>query len=266
MSGTAERLYAQSQALIAHLSSLLTFIANVHIARHVDIDGIRRDESGDSDNELYNQTVENGRLLIRTLEAAMHSLYEDGSAFFSAIQSTRRPDEGLPRHGGDASVDCLDSFAVSIEANLGVVSQCFEALLSIGHDQADMSQGDYNGSIDWRMSRLSMIDTQFGGAQRPISNFDGYAESIVDMELAFQKPGIRAQPIDSSNVYRNGSLASDIALSSQDTSQTHDTSNGTDASSFGNTLVQLSPVGSFDNSPLFDDDRKFVPRMISRVY
>lgn len=240
-------MYLQTQALIARLSSLIVFIANIHIARHVDIDGIRRDEGEASDGDLYAQTVENGRVLIRTLEIATYSLYEDGSALFSAIQSVRRPERGLPRRDTNTTAQYLRSLAATIETNLGVVVQSFEALLAIGHHQADVAQGDYNGSIEWRMSRLSIIDTQFGGSHRPASSFS----SMVDMELAFQKPDLR------NSADRSASVASGATLAVSAQSHIPLVVNGVHSGASVNTLVPQSPTGSFDSNALFDDDRKF---------
>jgi son of sevenless-like protein len=108
----------------------------------------------------------------------------------------------------DLSLDYLHILCNSLKANIGVVNQTFEALLSVGHDQADMAQGDYNGSIDWRMSRLSVIDTQLGGALRPMSTFayDSDARGdMVDLELALGRKGhIPADSFDSMRYQSNG--------------------------------------------------------------
>ena len=78
-----------SRDLVGHVSTLLVFVANIHVARHVDIDGIGRELANASDDDLYVQTVNNARLLVRTLEAAMQSLYDDGSTFLLTAQAMR---------------------------------------------------------------------------------------------------------------------------------------------------------------------------------
>jgi son of sevenless-like protein len=191
-------------------------VANIHIARHVDIDGIRR-EPGDSPNgDLYTQTVENARLLVRTLEVAMQSLYDDGSYLLTTTQTTRLPEKGRSWQDNDFC-DLIDKLIIALRANLSIVQHNIEALLSIGHDQADMAQGDYNGSIEWRMSRLSVIDTRFGGAFRPmptLNPYDRQGDDVVDMELALQKPEMKTQAsVDSSTIYHNDSVASLPTLS-----------------------------------------------------
>jgi son of sevenless len=256
---TAVRLYTESRSLILQLSVLLEFVGNIHIARHVDIDGIRREPGNAPSDDLYSQTVENAKLLIRTLEVAMQSLYDDGSSLLVTAQAIRLES----RHSlqpNNVFFDHLDALATALKANLGVVLQSFEALLSIGHDQADMAQGDYTGSIEWRMSRLSVIDTQFGGAHRPLSTFNSYDEDMVDMELAFQKPEMKTQTsVDSTYKYHNGSLASEATLSVSDISHVGDTSNQANAGTPKNTLVPVSPLSSTDSadSPLFEEEREY---------
>jgi son of sevenless-like protein len=66
-----------------------------------------------------------------------------------------------------------------MQANLDVVCQTLDSLLAIGHDQADLSQGDYNGSIEWRMSRIS-IATPTQSTHRPTSG-----SSMIDIATAF---------------------------------------------------------------------------------
>lgn len=238
----------QTQALIARLSSLLAFVANIHIARHVDIDGFRRDEGELSDTSLYAQTVANGRVLVRNLEAATHALFADGAVLFNTIQATRRPEKGLSQHDTGNTAIYLSSLAATIEANLGVVMETYENLLAIGHHQADIAQGDYNGSIEWRMSRLSIIDTQFGGSHRPVSSFS----SMVDMELAFQKPTTK------NHSERSEYAASESTLAVSAQSHHARTVNGVHpvSSVSVSTLAPQSPTGSLDNNAMFDDDRK----------
>ncbi|KAJ7729643.1 ras guanine nucleotide exchange factor domain-containing protein [Mycena maculata] len=196
------RSYAQN--LITQMSSYLAFASNVHIARHVDIDGIRQ-STGPGPNEMYAQTVDKARSLIRTLETAMQSLYDESALVLLTAQSLHQVEPGLSLQARDLSLDYLHTLSTSLEANLEVVNQTFQALLSVGHDQADMDQGDYNGSIDWRMSRLSVIDTQLGGSLRPMSTFPSDANGdIVDLELALGRKGhVPAESYDSMR-YQNG--------------------------------------------------------------
>lgn len=237
-------------------------MANIHIARHVDIDGIRREPEDSPNGDLYTQTVKNARLLVRSLEVAMQSLYDDGSYLLTTTQAIRLPERGRLRQNS-VFCDCIDGLIVALLANLGVLQQSIEALLAIGHDQADMAQGDYNGSIEWRMSRLSVIDTQFGGAPRAIPTLDPYdsqEDDVVDMELALQKPEIKTQAsTDSSTMYHNGAVASQTTLLER--TNVSDAARPTIASADTSmlTLVPHSPADlavGHEPDPLFDEDRE----------
>ncbi|KAJ6620811.1 ras guanine nucleotide exchange factor domain-containing protein [Mycena sp. CBHHK59/15] len=221
-----------TQNLIARVSSFLSFASNIHVARHVDIDGIRQD-TGPVPNEQYAQTVDKARSLIRTLEVALQSLYDDSTSIFLTAQSLRHVEPGQSSQSRDLSLDHLDALCFAFKSNIGVVNQTFEALLTIGHEQADMAQGDYNGSIDWRMSRLSVIDTQFGGALRPMSPFLAYDSDaqgdMVDMEHAFvgRKGHIPANSYDSRKFQpnENGTLNDEPEPSIDDTMVSPDSPN-----------------------------------------
>jgi son of sevenless-like protein len=91
----------------------------------------------------------------------------------------------------------LDSLSTSLSKNLDLIKQDFEALLSVGHEQADIAQGDYNGSIDWRMSRISAISERLNMHDHTKS-YGSDNEDIIDMELALHRPGMR-KPQSSAN-------------------------------------------------------------------
>jgi len=224
-------LATEGQDAIAHLWYALSSLADIHVARHVDIDGISQNLEASPTNELYAQTIDNARLLVRTLEAAVQSLYDDGSALLLAAQSLRSADlDYQSSEDRDSSYKYVESLTDSSMANLRVVQETLEKLLSVGHDQADMAQGDYNGSIEWRMSRLSMVDTQFGGALRPSSKllqrpYEADGEQLIDMEHALMPPILK---IDYSMVDIDATQSGDF-----------DSSNGTLAPSVDST----SPSG-----------------------
>ncbi|KAJ7459684.1 ras guanine nucleotide exchange factor domain-containing protein [Mycena latifolia] len=207
---SVELVRSHIQNLITRMSSFLTFASNIHIARHVDIDGIRQD-TGPGPNEMYAQTVDQARTLVRTLEFALQSLYDESTLVLLNAQSLRQVEPGHSLQARDLSLDYLHTLCTSLKANMALVNQTFEALLTVGHDQADMAQGDYNGSIDWRMSRLSVIDTQLGGALRPMSSFAYDSDThgdMVDMELALGRKGhLPADSYDSARYKSNGNGA-----------------------------------------------------------
>ncbi|KAK7048205.1 hypothetical protein R3P38DRAFT_3307112 [Favolaschia claudopus] len=213
-----ELVQSHMQTLVARISAYVKFASNVHVARHVDIDGIRQ-ETGAVTNEMYAQTVEKARGLIRTLEHALQSLYDDSITIFFIAQSLRHVDPGQSPQAQNASLDYLNLLCDSLKSNLDLVNHTFEALLAIGHEQADIAQGDYNGSIDWRMSRLSVIDTQLGGALRPMSTFDEQGD-MIDLEVALGRRGhVPAESHDSrrQQFHENGRYSEDVDPSVDET-------------------------------------------------
>jgi len=248
------------------MSSLLTFIANIHVARHVDIDGIRQ-ESDHVPNDLYSQTVDKARVLVRTLEAVLQSLFDDSIALLLTIQSVRELEPGQSRQDRDTAYDYIDVISTSLKSNLVVVQKTMEALLSVGHDQADMAQGDYNGSIEWRMSRLSVIDTQFGGVMRPMSSFlgtyDVQGEDLVDMEVAFSRQGSKGQgvgdPAYDATLHRTLANGSEPTFNGAGPSGASDFESTTDETMVAPESPDMQPdIPEAQSSPLFDDDREFI--------
>ncbi|KAJ6509001.1 ras guanine nucleotide exchange factor domain-containing protein [Mycena sanguinolenta] len=188
-----------TRTLIKGMSSYLKFASNVHVARHVDIDGIRQ-EPGAVTNEMYVQTVEKARTLIRTLEHALQSLYDESVSILLTAQSLRHVDPGHSLQAQNMSLEYLNALSASLKANLAAANQTFDALLAIGHEQADLAHGDYNGSISWRISRLSVIGVQFGGALRPMSTFDEQGD-MIDLEAALGRRGhVPTESYDSSRL------------------------------------------------------------------
>lgn len=228
-------------------------VADIHVARHVDIDGIR--QSGDAaSSDHYSQSVDNARHLVRTLETVTQAIYDDSSALLLAAQTLHDGEKGSQRGDQLEAYDLLDSLSSSLSSNLGLVKQVFDGLLSVGHQQAEVAQGDYNGSIDWRMSRLSVINDHFDGPVHK-SGTDAYHsenEDVVDMELAFNRPGLRSQKStaeSSYDSYRTLANSNDtVHISSRDSELSLD-----------NTLVTQSPTdirdGYVDNDMgLYEDE------------
>jgi len=179
------------QSLISQVTSLLSLIADIHVARHVDIDGIH--QGGDGINDHYSLSVENARLLVRNLETTVQAVYDDSSALLFTAQELHDNDRNKPAGEQEDQFDFLDGLSTSLRKNADLIKQDFEALLSVGHEQADIAQGDYNGSIDWRMSRISAINEQLNGMHNHAKSYGYDNEDVIDMELALHGPGMRKQ-------------------------------------------------------------------------
>lgn len=151
----------------------------------MDIDGFYVETANPEDAALYIQAVENARILARTLEAVVQALYDDAAILLLMTQRVRCAMGRSPWQDKDAHYEYLDSIATSLKSNLQFLLQTLDALLTLGHTQADIAQGEYQVAIDWRMSHLSFMDSHFG--VRPMSMVnpsDPESEDIVDIEVA----------------------------------------------------------------------------------
>ena len=179
-------------------------------------------DSGVTPNrELYLQTVDKARKLVRKLEVAVQAVYDEGATILMALQTLRSTATDFP-----ASWHQLLLLTGILQTNMGVVCEIFEALLSVGHDQAELGQGEYNGSIEWRMSRVSIIESRIAAVITlpRIAGASSHSEpetedEVVGMELAFRRPDPKTKlmssessSIGSSTLYRNPSQGSEASL------------------------------------------------------
>ena len=245
-----QQVRSRVQELVTHISAFLSIVADIHVARHVDIDGIRQAADATADDH-YSRSVENARRLVRSLETVVQAIYDDSSALLITAQGLR-DDCDLLRGEREASYDLLDSLSSSLNANLKSVKQTFEGLLSVGHEQADVAQGDYNGSIEWRMSRLSVINDHFGGAIHAPMSTDPYSENedVVDMELAFSRSGIKKTETsyDSYRALANAPNAPDVSS----TVPTRDPEVSLDANFVSQSSKDLQGAPSHNGGPQSD--------------
>ncbi|KAF9267558.1 ras GEF [Marasmius fiardii PR-910] len=255
-----DRIHLLAKETTALISSFLTYMADVNVGRHVVIDA----PTETSTNALYDRTVEKARMLVRTLESSIQSVYDDCAEVLLQAQAMRDIELGQPYQERDYACDMLNVLVTSLKANLAVVQQTLQGILTLGHEQRDISQGDYSGSIEKRFSRQSLIGVQFGGALRPISivpkAFD--EEDIVDFETAFQRGPARPRPqaplepnrYDPNRRPQNGSLPPSNVSSSHG----HDRSDsvaeltvfGQNATDSGDLLIDE------DQSPRSEDNHK----------
>jgi son of sevenless-like protein len=179
------------------------------------------DTGATPNRELYLQTIDKARRLVRKLEVAVQAVYDEGATILMALQTLRSAMTDFP-----ASWHQLLSLTAILQTNLEVVRETFEALLSVGHDQAELGQGEYNGSIEWRMSRVSVIESRIaavvtlpripGGSSQSETETE---DEVVNMELAFRRPdpkgklvGGDSPSIGPSTLHRNPSQSSETSL------------------------------------------------------
>ncbi|KAH8104489.1 ras GEF [Cristinia sonorae] len=189
-SNQLERYQTDGNSLLSYISSFLTSVNDVNIAQHVDVDGV---QSGN--HSQYMQTVEKARVLLRTLEASVQALFDDSVLLFVTIGEQGMSDNGSERDR-IARYEHVDALLAAIRSNLGVILSALDALVAVGLDQAEISQQTYRNSIEWRRSRISMIDSDFN----PLPSRLEPPEDVVDMELAFANPSTRTvQSMDASS-------------------------------------------------------------------
>ncbi|KAG6841265.1 hypothetical protein C0991_000405 [Blastosporella zonata] len=239
-----EQVRLTGRDLVARVSSILALVNDIHVARHVDIDGPQQD--GSSSNGTYSQTVEAARQLVRTLETVVQAVHNDISIFLVTMQSVRDSDLPQYRQERNYAWDHLDALSSSMSANVSVLVDTLDALLSLGHTQAEIAAGDYNGSIEWRMSRLSVV--------RPVSSYmydddEDDKDGPIDMEMAFVRPPAKnVKNPDPYPLYNRPHADSD-------TSHTLANSSIAYGSSVGDTLVpDVELIRDREGSPAFDED------------
>lgn len=215
-------MWSAGRELLSGLSSFLLFVANIHIARHVDVDGFYSDTADAERATLYSQTVDRARLLARTLEAVVQALYDDASTLLLTMQRVRHLTRRASQQDRDLQCEYLDAISTSIKSNLQFLMQTLDALLSLGQDQADMAQGEYTSAIELRMSRLSIIDSRFDARPMSLVNpTDPESEDIVDIELAFGASGMKNPGgtfSDRAPTFRSQSQMSDTTITLTDRS------------------------------------------------
>ena len=191
------------------MSSFLSSVNDINIAHLVDIDGVQA-----ANHPQYLQTVEKARILLRTLEASVQALFDDSASLLVIIEAHRTP-YAVTERERISQYEYVDAMLASIRSNLGVVISVLDSLVAIGHDQAEVGQQSYRNSIEWRRSRISIVDGNFDAIPQTLMP----QEDVVDMELAFSNQGSSraVHPLDtaSSTMY-SGSAYSESTLDVSD--------------------------------------------------
>ena len=144
-----------AQELFRQLSSLILFLGDIHIARHVDIETV--DQANLSDGAQYMRTVEKTRVLVRSFEATTQAIYDDGAALLVSAQSVRRVEPCESWKGRDTAYDVLEALSSSLDFNLKISRQNLEGLMRIGTEQIAILERCHKTPIEWRMSQRSLV-------------------------------------------------------------------------------------------------------------
>lgn len=151
----AEVVTASAQELFRQLSSLVLFLGDIHIARHVDIETV--DQAKLSDGAQYMRTVEKARVFVRSFEATTQAIYDDGAALLAAAQRVRRVEPCESWKGRDTAYDALEALSSSLDFNLKISRQNLEGLMRIGIEQTAILERCNKTPVEWRMSQRSLV-------------------------------------------------------------------------------------------------------------
>ena len=121
----------------------------------MDIDAVRAGFSRSATHVQYLQTIDTGRNLLRRLEVACQSLYDDASFLLSSIQSLSSAQETQKELV--TRMANWENVTSTILSNQEVIINSLDALLRLGLEQAELEQTIYNGAIEWRRSRPSVF-------------------------------------------------------------------------------------------------------------
>ena len=212
----ASTIHPLGQSAVAWLHWVLSFFADINLARTVDVDGIGREgPSGD----VYLQSVHKARTLARTFEAQLQSLFDDGSSVILAITTPA----SLQSSPTSFPSERMRSLVASLKINVAQTFQTLEALLVVGQEQVAKGPSDHRGSIEWRMSRIVNIDSNLERTLKELASedesYDEGGEDFVDMEHAFARkpaplkpPGSLERSQSASAMYSNPSQTSESSL------------------------------------------------------
>ncbi|KAI0345715.1 ras GEF [Trametopsis cervina] len=253
-----ERLQSDGRTVVAHLSAILVYMCDINIAKHVDIDGVRADTGY---NPPYLQAIEKARWTQRTLEYVVQALYDDAATLLAAVQAPLSAD--VISNSPSSRFNYVDSLVQTILSNLEFAVSSLESLWRLGQNQAELAETIYSSSIEWRQSRGSMFfesSDALTGADTPQEE-----EDVVDMELAFSRPGgFRSIPLLDSepttgNIYQNGRRhTSETSLEMSDRSRSEGepvtpTWNAHEPSEAG-TLVASTSSANFNGDTIDEED------------
>ncbi|KAI5989018.1 ras GEF [Pisolithus albus] len=152
---TAEMVFEIGKGVVHELSSLLTFLGDIHIARHVDIELADQDKL--ADGAEYSRTVSRARTLVRGFEAACQALYDDSAALLTKTQCVRRTELCDSWRGRDESYDALEALSTSAGLILQLMWQHLESLLVVGQEQECILERCHGSPMEWRMSQRSFV-------------------------------------------------------------------------------------------------------------
>ncbi|KIK59298.1 hypothetical protein GYMLUDRAFT_44664 [Collybiopsis luxurians FD-317 M1] len=139
---------------------------------------------GTTINETYTRALLSARVLLRTLETALQSLFDDAASLFhhvqllrmdplSSIHSIGSPSSSSTvsssvslHHERELSLDMINVLCTSLKANSAVMVQTMERLLTVGAEQRDaVGVKEWEGGVRFsrEVSRRSLVRSSMFG-------------------------------------------------------------------------------------------------------
>jgi son of sevenless-like protein len=144
--------------IIRGFSTFLQVVADLHVAKHVDIDGFPEEVGQSPAHDMYMKTVGEARGLVRILEVTTQAIYDDSSNLLLAAQDLPLTNGKHYTQGHDECCIKLDNLIITLEANGTSVLRTLETLAFVGSRQAELADGEYRQSINLRMSKILTIE------------------------------------------------------------------------------------------------------------
>lgn len=177
-------------------------VSKVNLAEHVDIDGDVQTFATATIRQQYRDSVEKAKTLVRTLEFAIQSLYDDGATVLLTSQQVRLT--ATAQNTTTTLYDLCDDVVATIQANVDVVMHTVESIVDIGQQQAHMSKAQQRQSIERRKSRIGALEPR---RLPPINTTSEPSEKNPFSEAAIRKsivdPSASVDSFDSNHSFEN---------------------------------------------------------------
>jgi hypothetical protein len=250
--------------IIRDFTTLLRDVADLHVAKHVDIDGFSpNDPTAHSvQHDLYMKTVVEARTCVRALEASTQNIYDDSASLLSAAQGLsdpiRRERSLIEAH--EAYCITLDGVLQSLHMNSEAVLVALDRLVRVGARQKEVAAGTYRMSISRRMSRMSTIEGNLRQSQPPPARTnEAEYDAVKEMEAALRvieeekvvRPGLGLLVLEEEKEEKEESPNSVEEFDKNGTPTSAETESGRD----GDTATLATSVDeSIDEDTLASDD------------
>ncbi|KAI0036552.1 ras guanine nucleotide exchange factor domain-containing protein [Vararia minispora EC-137] len=181
------RVRESTSASLTSLQDFLRLVSSIDLSQTVDADGKMVTDG------VCMQNVHKVNMLVRTVEAAVQALYDDGALLLTTLQY-------FPRQQLMVGRDNVSKIVVMLRANIDLVFATFESLLHVGEEEVNKSPGSHHDSILWRTSRLLSPEASVSQSLDCMRDMEDDMEDVVSdvdemigLDFAIMKPKPKLQ-------------------------------------------------------------------------